>query len=574
MGVLGRTFSFAPRAGETRDPNDPRWWSSSSGATVRTQSGQYVNADVALRVATVYAAVRVLGTTFASLPLDVYKRTKTGKRETKEVWPAHPIYDLLRHKPNAFNTSYQWRYGLLAHLMLRGNGYARIEPGRRGFVDQLYPIHPDAVQPEYSPGNGTWRDATAVLVPAPGSTLRYRVRQGADGQDSDIALPDDRVFHMRGMSLNGLVGLSVIRLMRETVGMALAAQQYAAGNFLNGARLSGVVTFPQGAGPTTKEQRDEFREQWQAGFGGGANAGKTPVLTGGAKYQTIAMTPEDLDWLGGQGFLVEEFLRFCGIPGVLVGHADKTATYASSEAFFQAFKTYAVLPWCVNFESQANVDLLLDPRSYFVEFNLDALFRPDAKTRAEVARALVELGVMTRNEVRAWDNLNPLPGLDEPLTPLNMSRGTDSPAQDNRPAPPSDPPAQDERRRQRRDRRKRERDGGDALADARRREAALRARLGDVVHAAAARVVRKELEAIKRWAPRFAADAEGWRAWVRDQYGDRHAALVVDALRVGEGTARRYCAEQQALLLEQGVADVESWATTRTEALAGLAMGA
>jgi hypothetical protein len=196
-----------------------------------------------------------------------------------------------------------------------------------------------------------------------------------------------------------------------------------------------------------------------------------------------------------------------------------------------------------------------------VRFNLDALLRADSQARGEFYRVLVELGILTRNEVRELENRNPLDGLDEPLTPLNMSAG------DGEPTPKKGearPPA------------------GDGPPSRRPSEPAPdeedQARARAILRRVAARVLRKEIFAFagapgkKGAAERFAGDAEGWRAEVSKFY-ERHVELLGEALMIEPAAAAAYCADHRRQLLEAGLAAVQLWGEEEVDRLLGLALG-
>ena len=174
--------------------------------SVRSVSGMRVSADSAMRLAAVYACVRILSETMASLPLVVYRaRADGGKDRVTDHW----LYRLLGKKPNRYQNPFEWREMLQGHLALRGNAFCQILANGRGEITELIPIHPDRVRME---------------LLAEGD-YRYRI-QNQTGHE--LVLPRGEVWHLRGLSSDGLLGLSPIELSRESLGMALAAQDYGA----------------------------------------------------------------------------------------------------------------------------------------------------------------------------------------------------------------------------------------------------------------------------------------------------------------------------------------------------------
>src|SRR5690606_33118559 len=107
------------------------------------------------------------------------------------------------------------------------------------------------------------------------------------------------------------------------------------------------------------EKRKENEEAWRRNWGGPEGSGGTPLLTGGMKYHPIVANNKDSQWIEARSFQVEEILRFLGVPGVLVGYADKTATYASAEQFFLSFVTHSVRPWTENIAQELNASVIV-----------------------------------------------------------------------------------------------------------------------------------------------------------------------------------------------------------------------
>ena len=191
--------------------------------SVRSASGMRVSPDGALRLAAVYAGVRILSETMASLPVVVYRQRKDGG---KDRVTDHWLYGLLARKPNRFQNPFEWREMLQGHLALRGNAFCQIIANPKGEITELMPIHPDRVRMEVMDSGD----------------FRYRVRmQNGD----ETVFPRGQIWHLRGLSSDGLMGMSPIELARESLGMALAAQDYGARFFTNDAKpTGGWIEFP------------------------------------------------------------------------------------------------------------------------------------------------------------------------------------------------------------------------------------------------------------------------------------------------------------------------------------------
>ena len=310
----------------------------------------------------------------------------------------------------------------MIHAVLTGDGLSFINRVG-GTIRELIPLLPGTVtieqQSDYS--------------------LQYRIAF-ADGRQE--LLPRSQVWHLRGPSWNAYSGLDALRLAREAIGLALATEETHARFHGNGARPGGILTSEL---PLKDDQVTRLREAWQQTQGGVANAMKTAILSGGLKYQQLMMTGVDAQHIETRKFQIEEVCRAFRVFPAMVGYSDKTATYASAEAFFAAHVRHSLLPWGERFEQATDRDCLSAAEiagGYYTALDYRQLLRGDAASRAAFYASGITNGWMTRNEARAEEDLNPLEGLDEPLKPLNMGGGND-PAAIDQPAA-GDQPAADQ----------------------------------------------------------------------------------------------------------------------------------
>jgi HK97 family phage portal protein len=534
------------------DPFDDRAWT--RGPVVHMEGGVVASGE-GYKVATVWRAVNVLAASVAVLPVSVFRRLDPrGKEQARD----HPLHNLLRLMPNRMQTSYRWRHQMMGHVVLTGNYYAhKVMAGEQ--LLQLWPLDPERMRVE-----NVRRDGTIDYV--------YTKRNG-----QPEPLTQDDVLHVRGFSHDGIVGISVIEAMRELTAQAIAAQRQRTAFLRNELRPSATITHPKELQPASRES---LEKSLQAAFGGPNKAGRLVLLDEAMEIKPFSISSRDAQFVESENFRVAEFLRFIGVPGVLVGYADKTATYASAEAFFQSFKDHNVFPWTRNIEQELTVSLLGgDQDETFVEFNLDAMLRPDSAARSSFYRVMVELGIYTRNEVREFENKNPLPGLDEPLTPKNMDvAGAEPQPARRRPAPPPDDEDEDEDEDDEDDEGEQddERRNGGGKSPARSvapppvYTVARIARAGRVVRAAVLRILRKERLAIaggpgkKGAAERFAADPQGWNAWLGEFYSE-HVQLVREVLAIDAAAAESYCVRQCEAVLNRGVAAIEDEASRGAE---------
>ena len=374
-------------AKETSGLSSPARWLRDVLGVEETYSGVEVSPENSLNCSTVAACVRLLSESVASLPLHVYRRAG----ESKERTPDHPTYKLLHDSANEFQTSYLWRQAMVANVLLRGNAYSLIERGGDGSVRALWPL-----------------PSTAVTVEVREGRLLYshhgRERRTWEHWD---------MLHFRGPSLDGIMGLSVIALAKQGIGLSIAQDQYGGALFKNRARPGVVIKAPNVIGP---DDRAEMME-WLKQFEGSANSGKAVILEAGWDFATLGFTAEDSQYLESRQFSVQEICRWFRVPPHMVGDPTRLA-YASSEAEMLAFTSHTLRPWLVAIEQELNHKLF--SRGFFSEFDANGLARGDMASRYESYSKGLASGFLTVADVRRWENLPELPDTDKLLRPANM----------------------------------------------------------------------------------------------------------------------------------------------------------
>lgn len=369
--------------------------------SARTSSGMRVTPDASLRLSAVYACVRILSETMASLPIVLYrKRADGGKDRVTDHW----LHTLLCRRPNRYQNPFEWREMLQGHLALRGNAYNQIITNPRGEIMELIPIHPDRVRMELLRSG----------------EFRYRV---TDRFGEELVLPRGDVWHLKGLSSDGLMGMSPIELARESLGMALAAQDYGVRFFANDAKpTGGWIEFPGSF--KDAEAKKVFRESYQAAQSG-ANRGKVLVLENGMKFHEVGVTNKDAQFLELRKFQITDIARLFRVPPHMIADLDR-ATFSNIEQQSLEFVMHTMTPWAERWEASIGAELLLDVDELEVEFDFANLMRGDAASRSAYYQSGIQNGWLTRNEARVAENLNPLDGLDEPLRPLNMVEEADA----------------------------------------------------------------------------------------------------------------------------------------------------
>lgn len=371
-------------------------------------SGATVSADTALRLSVVFACVRVLSESVAKIPLRVM-------RGVNEVVTDHPLSTLIARRPNRWQTAFEFREMLQAHLSLRANAFAQIVYGRGGDVAELVPLHPDRV----------------TIEQIGDFAVRYIVR---DWQGQSRAFVQAEVLHLRQLPIDGFSGLSTVMAQRESIGSALSAQDYAGKFFKNGARHGGNWIEMPGKFESD-EARAKFRSSWSASLSG-ANAYSTPIMDRGMKLHELGMTNTDAQFIESRKYSDSDLCRMFLVPPHMVGILDR-ATNNNIEQQSAEFYQGTLMGLFRRWEESLEVQLLTDDdaQSLRIEFDVKQLLRANSDARSKYLHNAIIDGWMTRNEARLEEGYEPLAGLDEPLHPLNMGSGQESqppPADDSR----------------------------------------------------------------------------------------------------------------------------------------------
>src|SRR5574344_2277881 len=358
-----------------------------------SSSGKVVNEKTAMQMTAVYSCVRILSEAIAGLPLFVYKYGTDG---SKEKYLDHPLWRVLHDEPNPEMTSFVFRETMMNHLLLTGNAYAQIIRNARGEVIALYPLMPDRMAVD--------RDSQGRLY--------YRYRKNSDdapevgkNKQSDIIFAPSDILHVLGLGYDGLVGYSPIAMAKNAVGLAIAAEEYGAKFFANGAAPSGVLEHPG-----TIKDPERIRESWQSTFGGSANSNKIAVLEEGLKYTPISISPEQAQFLETRKFQIDESARILRVPPHMVGDLEKSS-FSNIEQQSLEFVKYTLDPWVVRWEQSLSRALLseTEKKSYFFKFNLEGLLRGDYQSRMQGYSIGIQNGFMCPNDVRELENLDLIP---------------------------------------------------------------------------------------------------------------------------------------------------------------------
>ena len=371
-----------------------------------------------LQLDTALACVRLLSQTIATLPLGMFRRFGDGSRRAASN---HPLYDLLHSQPNADMTAVDFWQVMVTMMLLRGTAFAELS--RIG--DRVLSIDPLAR------GSLAWTRRNG----------EYEFRYTVDGRSRVIARRN--LWILPAFTLDGMFGISPISYGANVFGGAMAADRASHQTFENRMAASGFVSYGKGATDwLTVEQRDQLRNNIRNFAHGGRDAGGVFVLEGGMGFTAMAMNPEDAQMLETRAFNVEVICRWFGVPPTLVGHGDKTSNWGTGlEQQNLAFLTYNLRPWLSKIEQSIRKNLLTaaDRSRYFAEFNVEGLLRADTAGRASWYSTMLMNGVVTRDEVRLKENLEPKGGNADVLTVQSALVPLDKLGETQPPAPGATP---------------------------------------------------------------------------------------------------------------------------------------
>jgi HK97 family phage portal protein len=357
----------------------------------QTLSGERVDEKSALQIATVYACVRLLAETVASLPLHLYKFTEKG--DGKERATDHPLYKILYRQANPEMTSFSFREAMMMHLLLWGNAYAQIvRDGKNGILG-LYPLLPENVEIDRAENGDLFYTYHAYTDEVPGE------------HDKDIIFQRDEILHIPGLGFNGLVGFSPIAMMKNALGTTLAVEKYGSAFFKNGAQPAGVLEHPG-----VLKDPQKIRDNWMNAYGGAGNAHKVAVLEEGMAYKPISLPPEDSQFLSTREFGVEEICRIFRVPPHMVQDL-KRATFNNIEHQSIDFVMHTIMPWLIRIEQALIKDVLIEEEQdqYFPKFNVDGLMRGDYQSRMNGYAVGFSNGFLSPNDIRRLENMDLIP---------------------------------------------------------------------------------------------------------------------------------------------------------------------
>lgn len=367
-----------------------------------TVTGINVTESTALTFTTVYVCQKILAEAVGMLPLHIFERLSDGSRERAT---SHPNYILLNQRPNHWQTAYEFWGFMVASLSLWGNGYAQIM--RKGNVlygqpTELIPLHPGR-----------------MVVSRKNKELIYTYTQ-ADGAKRVFFAQE--ILHVRNLLSNGLVGLSPISALRNSIALGMATEEFAQRFYANDATPTFVLKHPTELSPNAK---GNIRDSWNAEVGGLENKHKFAILEEGLDIEQIGMPLKDAQFLELMKYSKRDISSIWRIPLNLLNDWEHN-TFTNATEMIQVFHKDVLLPQLTCLQQAIMRDLFTrqDTQQYFVEFLPDALLRGDTLQRFTAYGIAIEKSFMKPNQARLLENWPLAEGGDELLVPLNNVSGS------------------------------------------------------------------------------------------------------------------------------------------------------
>jgi len=407
MGILGRIKALSL--------TDPKAWDRTLWNLFGAQSlsGENVTEYTALTYSAVFNANTLISGTIGALPCHLMQR----KGETKRIADDRRMYRVLHDEFNPYMTAMAGRECLSSHALMWGNGYAEIVRNGYGELMELWPITPDRVRVEMR-----------------GGEIVYRIRVG----NEDIYLPREKVLHIPGLGFDGFIGYSVVSMARKSIGLGMAMETFGSLYFGQGTHPGIIVSHP---GKLSDIARGNLDKSLASEYSGLGQTHRLMLIEEGMKVEKFGVPPEDSQFLESRQFQIPEIARWFNVPPHKLKDLTKSS-FSNIESEQQSFYGDTILPWLVRFEQNYNMQLLSPSdkelsgrgRLYF-KHNAEGILRADTAARAAYYSSMFNIGALSINEIRAYEDKDPVDGGDIHLVPLNMT------SLENAGEPPVPPPA-------------------------------------------------------------------------------------------------------------------------------------
>ena len=357
-------------------------------------SGVSVDKNTALTFTAVWSAVRLLSESISILPVNVYDRQPNGD---KNLAPKNAVYNLVHNEPNNYMSSVAFFEKVMMDLCLSGNSYVHIVRNGGGTPQELLPLNAQDINVKINDGQIFYHN-----------------------KNSDIVLDDYDVLHFKGVSQDGIMGLSPITQNANAIGWGLALEEYGSKYFTNSAKLSGVLETDRAL---SEEAISRLRTSFSNTYNQLQNAQSTAILEEGLSFKPITISPEQSQFLASRIFSITEIARMFNIPTFMLQEHSKSS-FNNIESLSQSYVTYTLMPYIRRMESEMNRKLFKtnEKGKLFVEWNVNGLLRANIKDRTDAYKTGINNGYLTINEIRRKENLNSVADGDELYLPLNITK--------------------------------------------------------------------------------------------------------------------------------------------------------
>lgn len=382
MKVLDRVKTFFKNLSTLARPSPEL---RSALGSILSKVGIHINAKNALQTTAVFACVRLLSESIASLPLFLYRKTETGKEKATD----DPLYGVLHDVWNPECDSFQGWQSFVANMLIYGRGYAEVVRNNAGQVVQMWNITTPYVRVQRNPDT---QELEYVVTPS---------------EKEQFTLRKDQIFRVDWFSMDALNAFKPLELAQNAIGLGLAAEEFASNYFKNGANVGGIIEYPDVIGDNDLEQyKKDVRKEYE----GLSNTARLLFLEQGGKFQKVSNTPEESQMLETRKFQVEEVARLYNVPLHMIGDLDH-ATFSNIEQMSLNYVIYSLRPHLVRIERATIAQLLtpLDRKTLFTKFSADALLRGDYLSRMQGYAQARQNGWMSANDIRDLEDQSRIP---------------------------------------------------------------------------------------------------------------------------------------------------------------------
>lgn len=366
----------------TVNVKESSWWDIfTTNKTAITSSGEYISPEGAFsNIGTVFECVVIRANSIAKLPLQLYKRTKTGKERERK----HQLWYLLEKRPNKFQTPSQFKSYIEVSRLLWGNAYIQMVFDNLGNIVALEPLDPSKV----------------TMLKNKNRDYFYQYND----QGEMKLFSEDEIIHIPYISLDGKVGKAPLEVARENAGNLQAINKFEGGFYKNGTLTTGVLETPS---ILKKESKTKIKEEWASLYGGVNNAGNIAVLDAGFNYKPITIPLKDIEFIASRKMNKAEIATIFDVPLYMLNDLDN-AKFNNVEQQNLRFLNDVLQPTITAVEEELNYKLftLTESKKYYVKFNLNSMLRADSKTRAEYYKEMIGTGIMSINDACSLEDLD------------------------------------------------------------------------------------------------------------------------------------------------------------------------